>query len=322
MRGFRLLLLLSLSLALYSCRCSRAVSSTDGSSTPSAALPPVASTASPVRLDAQELVWDYPNTDVGPMRVVVVVPERHDPDQRFPVLIAMHGHGETLKGPERGARGWIDDYWMPRALKRLGEPPLTRRDFLGMIRSDRLQAVNAALAREPYRGLVVVCPYTPDRLAGDLPFERAEPLAKFLVDDLLPRVRRETPARQESQATGIDGVSLGGRASLLAGLLRPDAFGVISTLQPAFDAREASGLAERAQRAIRRNPQLRFRLVTSSRDYYLASTREIAREFRAAGVEPNLLVVEGNHSYDFNRGPGVYEMLIFHDRSLRGKDWP
>ena len=256
------------------------------------------------------------------MRVVVVVPERYEPGQRFPVLIAMHGHGETLKGPERGARGWIDDYWMPSALKRLGEPPLNRRDFLGMISSDRLQAVNTALAREPYRGLVIVCPYTPDRLSGDLPFERARPLAQFLVETVLPRVRRETPALPESRATGIDGVSLGGRASLLTGLLRPDAFGVVSTLQPAFDAREASGLAERARRAIRRNPQLRFRLVTSSRDYYLASTRELAREFRAAGVEPNLLVVEGSHSYDFNRGPGVYEMLIFHDRALRGKDWP
>jgi hypothetical protein len=273
-------------------------------------------------LDAHELTWVYPDSDVGPMQVVVVVPERSSAEQRFPVLLAMHGRGEALKGPQRGARGWVDDYWLPQALARLRNPPLTRRDFLGMVATDRLGQINANLASRPYAGLVVVCPYTPDRLAGDAPFDRAEPLATFLVDEVLPRVRRETPALAEPRRTGIDGVSLGGRASLLVGLLRPEAFGVVATLQPAFDERETRELAARAGRAVREHPELRFRLVTSSRDYYLASTRSLARAFRTAGVEPNLLVVEGNHSYEFNRGPGVYEMLLFHDRALRGLDGP
>jgi hypothetical protein len=28
--------------------------------------------------------------------------------------------------------------------------------------------------------------------------------------------------------------------------------------------------------------------------------------------------VLGTHSYRFNRGPGAYEMLLYHDRVLRG----
>jgi enterochelin esterase-like enzyme len=256
------------------------------------------------------------------MQVVVVVPARREKGQRFPVLVTMHGRGEALKGATRGARGWVDDYWLPQALERLRHPPLTRRDFLEMVAPERLERLNGELSRRSYEGLVVVCPYTPDRLAGDLPFERARPLAEFLVDELLPRVRSETPALAESRHTGIDGVSLGGRASLLVGLLRPEAFGVVATIQPAFDVRETSELASRAGRAVRRYPELRFRLVTSSRDYYLESTRTLARVLRAAGVEPNLLVLRGDHSYDFNRGPGVLEMLLFHDRALRGMDWP
>jgi len=38
-----------------------------------------------------------------------------------------------------------------------------------------------------------------------------------------------------------------------------------------------------------------------------------------AGVDNELAVIPGPHDYEFNRGPGVYEMLVFHDRALRGE---
>ncbi len=56
------------------------------------------------------------------MRAVVVLPERRA-DERFPVLVTMHGRGEALKGPDRGARGWVDDYALRRAIDRLAQPP-------------------------------------------------------------------------------------------------------------------------------------------------------------------------------------------------------
>src|SRR5687768_12801472 len=80
-------------------------------------------------LPARELTWTYAKTPVGRMRVVVLLPERRA-DERFPVLITMHGRGEALKGADRGARGWIDDYRLPRAIQRLENPPLKRADFL------------------------------------------------------------------------------------------------------------------------------------------------------------------------------------------------
>jgi len=180
-------------------------------------------------LPAQEITWDYPTTELGPMRVVVLIPER-EADERLPVLVALHGRGEALKGPELGARGWVDDYKLGRAAERLLHPPLVTADFEGFVEPARLAALNAALAQKPYGGLIVACPYVPDMLGGDDPFAVAPPLAHFLVDMLIPRLYAETPALGTPASTGIDGVSLGGRAAVSVGLLRPESFGAVASL--------------------------------------------------------------------------------------------
>ena len=267
----------------------------------------------------RELTWVYQQSPVGLMHVVVSIPERASQNQPLPVLIALHGRGEALRGPVRGARGWIDDYWMPRAIGRLKHPPLKREDLLGMVDPQRLARMNESLARKPYRGLIVVCPYTPDIWAGDQPFSAARPLTRFVVDELLPRVYRDTPALGTAQSTGIDGVSLGGRAALLVGLNRPKAFGTVAALQPAFSSADAPALVLLARQAKEQNPKLKVRLLTSLQDFYLVSTRHISRALSEAGVPNTLDVIPGVHDYDFNRGPGVYEMLLFHDRALRGE---
>lgn len=251
------------------------------------------------------------------MRAVLVLPATTQPGERFPVLVALHGRGEASKGVELGARGWIDDYGLVRAMRRLRAPPLTSHDLESLYSADRLVDLNTRLTHHPYRGLIVVCPYTPDILGGERAFSRAAPLTRFIVDELLPRVFRETPALGTASSTGIDGVSLGGRAALLVGLARPEAFGAVAALQPAFDSAEAAAIAERAKAARVTNPRLKLRLLTSDGDYFLGATRAIARALERSGVPHEHLEVEGPHDYAFNRGPGVYEMLSFHDRVLR-----
>src|SRR6185369_3973579 len=184
-------------------------------------------------LPAQEITWDYPQTELGPMRVVVMIPER-EANARLPVLIALHGRGEALKGPELGARGWVDDYALPTTIERLHRPPITLDDLQGMADDERLARLNASLAKRPYQGLIVVCPYTPDALPADESIDKALPLARFVVETVLPRAYRETPAIGTPETTGIDGVSLGGRGALGIGLLRPKAFAVVASLQAAL----------------------------------------------------------------------------------------
>jgi len=293
------------------------------SSSAAAAMPAAsASSAAPANppreLPASELTWVYSSSPVGATEVVVRLPPRRE-GQRFPVLIAMHGRGEAHKGPTHGARGWVDDYGLVTALARLHSPPLVARDFENLAPAERIEQINVGLAKQRFEDLIVVCPYTPDILSGDRPFSAALPLTKFLVDELLPRVRSDTPALASAEATGIDGVSLGGRASILVGLERPEAFGVVAALQAAFDSADASELTRRAKAAKEKNPKLSIRLLTSEGDFFLGANKNISKAFTAAGVAHVLSVVPGPHDYVFNRGPGVYEMLLFHDRVLRGR---
>ena len=269
-------------------------------------------------LPARELTWDYPDTELGVMRVVVLIPE-HAADVRLPVLVALHGRGEALKGPELGARGWVDDYWLPTAIERLHRPPITLDDLQGFADEARLARLNQSLRVRPYQGLIIVCPYTPDTLPADESIDKALPLSRFVVETVLPRVYRETPAMGTPQTTGIDGVSLGGRAALGIGLLRPQAFAVVAALQAAVRSDNSEDILRRARAAKAQKPELFVRLLTSSDDYFLKANHLLAEALTAAGIRTELVDIPGPHDYVFNRGPGAYEMLLFHDRVLRGQ---
>jgi iron(III)-salmochelin esterase len=269
-------------------------------------------------LPAQEVTWDYPQTELGPMRVVVLIPER-EPGVRLPVLVALHGRGEALKGPEAGARGWVDDYWLPKTIERLHRPPITLDDLQGFADEARLTRLNASLEQQPYQGLIVVCPYTPDTLPADESIDKALPLARFVVDTVLPRAYRETPALGTPETTGIDGVSLGGRAALGIGLLRPKSFAVVASLQAALRSDNSEDLLRRARAAKAEKSDLHLRLLTSSDDYFLKANTLIAEALSLQGIATELVNIPGPHDYVFNRGPGGYEMLMFHDRVLRGQ---
>lgn len=297
-----------------------AASQPPGSQPPgSSAKPPAVASAAPTAkklVAAVEKTWVWKDTPIGEMQAVVVVP-KHLEGERLPVLITMHGLGESRKGPEKGARGWLDDYALGSALERLQAPPITPGDLRGFA-GERLGPINVALSKQPYQGMILVMPYTPDILKGDRPFSLAEPLASFLVDTLLPRVYKETPAIGTPASTGIDGVSLGGRAALLVGLTRATSFGAVGGLQPAFDQKDATAFTSFAMAARKMNPKLQIRLLTSVGDFFLGSTKAISQALDEASVEHTLLIVPGDHSYKFNRGPGAYELLLYHDRVLHG----
>lgn len=267
-----------------------------------------------------EMMFDFPAVSFGAERALVIVPRAEDAGERFPVLVALHGRGESVRGATAGARGWMDDYELGRAVSRLRSPPLMREDFRGFVDDARLARLNASLVERPYRGLVVVCPWVPDILSNRdrANLDAALPFGAFVADDLLPRVVAEAPALTDRASTGIDGVSLGGRAALLVGFAHPDRFGAVGTLQAAVQDSEAAAFAARARAAIGKSPQ-RIRLLTSDRDPFAGPIGEMHRAFDEGRIEHDYLVIPGPHDYAFNRGPGGIEMLLWHDRVLRGE---
>jgi len=253
----------------------------------------------------------------GPQQAVVVTPAGGAASARYPLLVALGGLGETRRGLAAGAAGWVEDYWLDRTLKRLAAPPLTRADFQDLVDPARLAAINASLAARPYRGLVVACPFTPD-LWTQRSLDTVGPFARFLVERLLPRVRAEAPTLRAAASTGIDGVSLGGRLSLLAALEQPGAFGAVGVTQGAFHPDEVPEVTRRTA-AARSRGGFRLRLLTSDRDFYREALEELDVALVEAEVAHDHLDVPGPHGYPFNRGPGAIEMLLWHDRVLRGE---
>jgi iron(III)-salmochelin esterase len=238
--------------------------------------------------------------------VAVTYPRRasHDSgEQRFPVLIALHGRGEARKSPKDGAMGWFRDYELLRALTRIEAPPLNHADFRGFVDPARLAHINGELAAKPYGGLIVVCPYLPD-IDMQKPAQ-ASAYGRYLVNTLLPEIHARTPSLKGAASLAIDGVSLGGATALQVGFEHPNVFGSVGGIQPAIQSADTSMWVDRAARARSRNAAQKLRLLTSSQDY-----------FRDQGQSHKFLEVPGPHDYVFNQGPGAYELLYFHERML------
>ncbi len=235
------------------------------------------------------------------------------------VLVALHGRGEVDKGLQGGARGWRDDYALDRAIVRAAAPPLTPDDFLGFVNDSRLGALNASLAAHPFVGLAVACPWAP--ALKDRSPAGSEPFARFIIDDLIPRARKEASA-QSSTLNGIDGVSMGGRLALLIGLRHPEVFRTVGALQPAIGERDIPELVALAKAAAGKVEDFNFRLVTSTDDYFRPAVFAFSKALNEAEVKHVLIETPGPHDYAYNRGPGAYEMLLWHERRLRGLPAP
>ncbi len=276
---------------------------------------PRSSTTTPDARDADD--WQtlsFPDSDDLPEgeRALLYAPSAA---KTWPTLVALHGRGEAGRGLDVGARGWRDEYAVLAMHERLRSPPLTRRDVGDFLTEDRLAALNRSLAKDPFQGLALACPYTP--ILAD-PWPRGvEAFSKFVIERLLPRVAAVVGRPCARATTGIDGVSMGGRLALLVGLSHPEAFASIGALQPAIQVGEAETLSSLAARAMERSP-FALRLVSSEGDPFLAAVRALSKALDGARVPHGLVVTRGPHDYVWNRGPGACEMLAFHERVLRG----
>lgn len=268
----------------------------------------------------EAVTWDLGATAAGPMRAVVLLPRHRAPGDRFPLLIAFHGRGEALRGPERGAWGWSRDYELGASDLALRHSPLSHAAFFDLVDDRRLAAMRTDLHRRPYGGLVVVTPYTPDVLTPADGATLQQAFDDVVVNTIVPRARRELPVIATREATGIDGVSLGGLHALWIGLGHPETFGTVGAMQAAVRNRQTQ-VADRFVASPTR-PTQQLRLLTSDGDPLRPDVQLLADTFAARGIAHRLLVVRGPHDYIFNRGPGGIEMLLFHDRALRGETAP
>jgi len=247
-------------------------------------------------------------------RFTLLVPTHLKPGQRVPLLVLLHGLGET-HDQRVGAYAWLDRYGLGSSYSRLRHPPIQKQAPRGDWTDVRLSDVNAHLATRAFRGMVIACPFTPN--VGKLAMGRAAALSaytRWLTDVVVPRARAEAPVESGAKHTYLDGCSLGGYVGLEVFLQRPDFFGAWGGVQSAFGVHRVPSYAQRLERALERAGPRPLHLLTSAADPFRKAQEALSQALSLRGIANDLRVSPGPHDQPWLRETGTIEMLLWHDR--------
>jgi enterochelin esterase-like enzyme len=245
----------------------------------------------PRELDVRELTVEGERS----RRFVLGVPRHLAANERAPLLVLLHGLGET--GDERtGAWAWFERYGLGTAY-------------------DRLRASTE------FRGLVLACPYMPNLPVAD---PRAlDAYARWIALTVVPRARAEAPVIEGRGGTYLGGCSLGGHFSLEVFLRRPEAFGAWGGVQTAIAGAQAQPYAARILSTVGADAtgaQAGARDVfieTSTADPFRAANEALARALTRSGVANTFLELPGPHDQRWLRESGTGRMLQWFDNLPR-----
>ncbi len=243
----------------------------------------------------------------GGRRFVLVTPRYLQPKQKLPLVVLLHGLGETTN-ERAGAYAWVERYGLASAWQRLKRPPLERTSKRGEWTDARLTEVNAQLEHKPFRGLAMVCPFMPNP-SGPAAIDA---YARWVETSLLPRVRTETQVHDDPDHTYLCGVSLGGYVALEMLARLPHVFGAWAGVQTAIGTFAASGYAEKIAKGWsgKTHPML---LLTSTHDHWRASSEALAAAFKAKNLAATYRVVPGPHDQPWLQEAGTIETLLWLD---------
>ncbi len=249
-------------------------------------------------------------------RMTLVVPRKVSTSSNVPLLVLLHGLGET--GDQRdGAFAWVERYGLASSLARLHHPPITRTSKRGDFTDEHLRAVNADLTSTPLGGFVIACPYTPNVNKAPNLKVALDGYTKWITDVVIARARREAPISQESTRVAIDGCSLGGFVAVEVFLRSPQSFGALGMVQAAIGVHRAKPYAARLASVIAQHGARGIHIETSLADPFRAANEALSAELGREHVPHELIVLPGPHDQPWLREVGTLEMLRWHDRRFR-----
>ena len=235
----------------------------------------------PTSLDVREVAVEGTQS----RRFVLGVPTHLAAGERAPLLVLLHGLGET--GDARmGAWAWFERYGLGTSY-------------------DRLRASGAM------RGLVLACPYMPNLPIADP--RTFDAYARWLVETVVPRARQEAPAIDGASATYLAGCSLGGHFSIELLLRRPEAFGAWGGVQTAIGEAAGRRYGGRLSQAGMRD----LLVETSTGDPFRAGNEALSRALDASGVRHTFIELPGPHDQRWLRSSGTERMLAWFDALSR-----
>lgn len=249
-------------------------------------------------------------------RALVLAPSHVPAGTKLPVLVLLHGLGET--GNEQlGLHAWGDKYGLVRCYERLLHPPVERLFPKQPWLTDEHRArINAELGKRPFRGLVLVCPVTPNPHKVGPAARTLDRYADWIEGTLLPETHKRVPCLQGAKSTGLDGCSLGGYVGMEVFLRKPKLFGTFGGVQAAFNVPSAMQYAKRLAEAVKQVGKRSFHIETSSQDPFRKANEALAKKLGELGVPADLSVIPGPHNQPWLREVGTLQMLHWHDRHL------
>jgi enterochelin esterase-like enzyme len=251
--------------------------------------------------------------DARSMRKALVLTPRAPRKGGYPVLVLLHGLGETAN-EALGLSAWSERYGLIDADARLRRGAVARAAPNRYLDADRARAIEDALRKKPYTGFVLVCPYTPNVYKGGATSFTLDRYADWIAGTLLPAVRASAVARSDVRSTAIDGCSLGGYVAMEVFLRKPELFGAVGGVQAAYGERTALVYAQRLREIETRLGPRQIHIETSIWDPSLEAHRTLNDNLRKMGVASDLEVLPGGHDQNFLREVGTLQMLLWYDR--------
>ena len=255
-------------------------------------------------------------------RVAIFVPNHLAKDEKVPLLVLLHGLGETWDQGV-GAFAWVERYGLGNAYARLRRAPVARTSRqVSLLPDARLADLNASLVARPFRGVAIACPYTPNVAKMPDPAAALDSYAAWIANVVVPRAQREAPVFTDAAHTSLDGVSLGGYLAIEVFCRYPEVFGALGCVQSAMTALKVSVYVERiaaiqaaAIKAGRPRPELH--IETTLADPMYARNLAFATELTRRGIANEFVALPGQHDQAFLCESGSMEMLLWHDRRPR-----
>ncbi len=244
---------------------------------------------------------------------LLLTPTARKPER---LLVLCHGLGETVQ-VKLGLYAWAKPYGLQRAYERLLGAPLARgKSEAGYLTDDHLSRINDALSRQPFGGLAIACPFTPNVYNEKSTALALDRYASWLAGALVPEVTRRLSLPSANACVGIDGVSLGGFVALEVFLRKPESFAAFGCMQGAFGVSLAELYARRIADVFARVGRRSVHVSTSNFDPFRPAAERLHKRLVEAGADVDFVRTPGPHSQSWLREVGSLDVLCFYDRVL------
>ena len=239
-------------------------------------------------------IVQYDSKALGmPRRALVYTPPDYQAGGRaYPLLVLMHGIGETeLDWVLTGRANLILDNLIA---DRKAVPMVVVMPF-GLAR----QSIGVGPAPNP--------PLAPAGLAESFAYDSIQ---RDLLEDLLPVVEQSFRVSRQPEDRAIMGLSLGGAQALRIGLNNLDRFRTVVGLSAALVEQDpVTGYGALFANPAAANTRLKRLLITIGRDdFFLEGNRKFSEALTKAGVRHTFHVGEGGHTWRVWRR-NVYDIV-------------